>query len=152
MMSGYLKNTRIGKELMKTSKTNLPLALAIGLAALALTACDKPEPTAKVAQPATQPAVASNGGADKAGDKHGDLKEGEAGHGEAGSLKLTAEEIETAGIKVDELAAQEISEQLIVPLPSVPIRIASRISRHAYRGALSKFKPISVTKSRPARR
>jgi cobalt-zinc-cadmium efflux system membrane fusion protein len=114
MMSGYLKNTRIGKELMKTSKTNLPLALAIGLAALALTACDKPEPTAKVAQPATQPAVASNGGADKAGDKHGDLKEGEAGHGEAGSLKLTAEEIETAGIKVDELAAQEISEQLIV--------------------------------------
>lgn len=106
--------TRIGKDLMKTSKTNLPLALAIGLAALALTACDKPEPTAKVAQSATQPAVAPSGGADKAGDKHGDPKEGEAGHGEAGSLKLTAEEIETAGIKVEELAAQEISEQLTV--------------------------------------
>ncbi len=106
--------TRIGKDLMKTSKTNLPLALAIGLAALALTACDKPAPTAKVAQPATQPAVAPNGGADKAGDKRGEPKEGEAGHGEAGLLKLSAEDIETAGIKVEELAAQEISEQLIV--------------------------------------
>lgn len=106
--------TRIGKNLMKTSKIDLTLALAIGLATLALTACDKPEPTAKVAQAATQPAVAPNGGADKAGDKHSDPKEGQANHGEAGSLKLTAEEIETAGIKVDELAAQEVSEQLIV--------------------------------------
>ncbi|MCK9284729.1 MAG: efflux RND transporter periplasmic adaptor subunit [Rhodocyclaceae bacterium] len=99
---------------MKTSKTNLPLALAIGLAVLALTACDKPEPTAKAAPAATQPAAAPSGGADKAGDKRGEPKEGEAGHGEAGLLKLSAEEIETAGIKVEELAAQEISEQLIV--------------------------------------
>lgn len=101
--------TRIGKDLMKTSKTDLMLALAIGLATLALTACDKPEPTAKAAQAATQPAGAASGGADKAGDKHGEHKEGEAD-----LLKLTAEEIETAGIKVDELAAQEVSEQLIV--------------------------------------
>ncbi|MDO8293939.1 MAG: efflux RND transporter periplasmic adaptor subunit [Gallionella sp.] len=103
---------------MKTSKTDLTLALAIGLVTLALTACDKPESIAKAAPAATQPAAAASGGAekagDKAGDKHGEHKEGEAGHGEAGSLKLSAEEIETAGIKVDELAAQEISEQLIV--------------------------------------
>jgi cobalt-zinc-cadmium efflux system membrane fusion protein len=39
---------------------------------------------------------------------------GEAGHGEGETLKLSAEAIEAAGIKVEELAAQEISEQLTV--------------------------------------
>ena len=54
--------TRIGKDLMKTSKTDLTLALAIGLATLALTACDKPEPTAEAAQAATKPAGAASSG------------------------------------------------------------------------------------------
>ncbi len=112
MMSGYLKNTRIGKELMKTSRTELGIVLAIAMASISLAGCGKPEPSpTAAAQPAAaKPAAA----ADKAHEKPGEHKEGEAGHGEEESLKLSAEAIEAAGIKVEELAAQEISEQLTV--------------------------------------
>ena len=108
----YLTKTRIGKQLMKTSKTDLAIAIAIGITTLSLAGCGKPEPspTASAAQPATQKPSA----ADKPGEKHGEKKEGEAGHGEAEQLKLSAEAIEAAGIKVEELTAQEISDQLIV--------------------------------------
>jgi cobalt-zinc-cadmium efflux system membrane fusion protein len=112
MMSGHLKNVRIGKELMKTSRTELGIVLAIALASISLAGCGKPEPSpTAAAQPAAaKPAAA----ADKAHEKPGEHKEGEAEHGEEESLKLSAEAIEAAGIKVEELAAQEISEQLIV--------------------------------------
>ena len=112
MMSGHLKNTRIGKELMKTSRTELGIALVIAMASIPLAGCGKPEPSpTAAAQPAAaKPAAA----ADKAHEKPGEHKEGEAGHGEEESLKLSAEAIEAAGIKVEELVAQEISEQLIV--------------------------------------
>lgn len=107
MMSGHLKNTRIGKELMKTSRTELGIALVIAMASIPLAGCGKPEPSpTAAAQPAAaKPAAA----ADKAHEKPGEHKEGEAGHGEEESLKLSAEAIEAAGIKVEELAAQEIS-------------------------------------------
>ena len=112
MMTGHLKNTRIGKELMKTSRTELGIALAIAMASIPLTGCGKPEPTPTAT---AQPAAAKPGASgDKPGEKPGEHKEGEAGHGEAESLKLTPEAIEVAGIKVEELAAQEISEQLTV--------------------------------------
>ena len=112
MMSGHLKNTRIGKDLMKTSRTELGIALVIAMAGIPLAGCGKPEPSpTAAAQPAAaKPAAA----ADKAHEKPGEHKEGEAGHGEEESLKLSAEAIEAAGIKVEELAAQEISEQLTV--------------------------------------
>jgi hypothetical protein len=53
MMSGHLKNTRIGKELMKTSKTELAIVLAIALASIPLAGCGKPEPSPKVRRNAT---------------------------------------------------------------------------------------------------
>ena len=105
MKPGHLTNIRIGKDLMKTSKTNLATALLIGLATLFLAGCGKPEPAQ------TAPAGTA---ANKPVDKHEEQKDGKAEHGEAEQLKLTAEAIEAAGIKVEELAAQEISEQLIV--------------------------------------
>lgn len=112
MMSGHLKNTRIGKELMKTSRTELGIALAIAMASIPLTGCGKPEPSPTAT---AQPAAAKPGASgDKPGEKPGEHKEGEVGHGEEESLKLSVEAIEAAGIKVEELAAQEISEQLIV--------------------------------------
>lgn len=114
MMSGHLKNIRIGKELMKSSRTELGIALAIAMASIPLAGCGKPEPSPMAAaQPAAaKPAAA----ADKAHEKQGEHKEGEgeAGHGEAEPLKLSAEAIDAAGIKVEELVVQEISEQLTV--------------------------------------
>ena len=77
---------------MKTAKTELAIALVIGMATLNLAGCGKPDspPTVTAAAPATlKPA-----------------ENGEAGHGEGETLKLSAEAIEAAGIKVEELAAQ----------------------------------------------
>ena len=70
MMSGYLKNTRIGKELMKTSRTELGIVLAIAMASFPLAGCGKPEPSpTAAAQPAAaKPAAA----ADKAHEKPGE--------------------------------------------------------------------------------
>ena len=97
---------------MKTSRTELGIALAIAMASISLAGCGKTEPSPTAS---AQPTVAKPGAsADKPGEKKGEHKEGEAGHGEEEQLKLSAEAIEAAGIKVEELAAQEISEQLIV--------------------------------------
>ncbi len=112
MKPGHLTNIRIGKEFMKTSRTELGIALAIAMASISLAGCGKTEPSPTAS---AQPTVAKPGAsADKPGEKKGEHKEGEAGHGEEEQLKLSAEAIEAAGIKVEELAAQEISEQLIV--------------------------------------
>lgn len=92
---------------MKTSNTKLAIALTIALATLSLAGCGKPEPTpTATAQAAAKPGAAA--------DKQGEHKEGEAGHGDADQLKLTAEAIEAAGIKTEELAEVEIVDQLIV--------------------------------------
>ena len=97
---------------MKTSRTELGIALAIAMASISLAGCGKTEPSPTAS---AQPTVAKPGAsADKPGEKKGEHKEGEAGHGEEEQLKLSAEAIEAAGIKVEELAAQEISEQLTV--------------------------------------
>jgi cobalt-zinc-cadmium efflux system membrane fusion protein len=112
MKPGHLTNIRIGKEFMKTSRTELGIALAIAMASISLAGCGKTEPSPTAS---AQPTVAKPGAsADKPGEKKGEHKEGEAGHGEEEQLKLSAEAIEAAGIKVEELAAQEISEQLVV--------------------------------------
>ena len=112
MKPGHLTNIRIGKEFMKTSRTELGIALAIAMASISLAGCGKTEPSPTAS---AQPTVAKPGAsADKPGEKKGEHKEGEAGHGEEEQLKLSAEAIEAAGIKVEELAAQEISEQLTV--------------------------------------
>ncbi|MFA7267699.1 MAG: efflux RND transporter periplasmic adaptor subunit [Sterolibacterium sp.] len=94
---------------MKISKMNLYIVLAIGMTTLFLTGCGQPEsPTTSAAQPAAQKPGAP---ADMASDKPGDKR---TEHGEADTLKLTPEAIQTAGIKIDELAEQEISEQLML--------------------------------------
>ena len=96
---------------MKTSNTELAVALTIALATLPLAGCGKSEPTpTATAQVAAKPGAA----ADKPGEKQGEHKEGEAGHGDADQLKLTAEAIEAAGIKTEEVAESEIVDQLIV--------------------------------------
>lgn len=95
---------------MKTSKKNLGIALAISMATLSLAGCGKPESSSATAatQPAAQkPATPADMAADKPGEKP-------AEHGEGEALKLTAEAIEAAGIRIEELVPQEISEQLIV--------------------------------------
>jgi cobalt-zinc-cadmium efflux system membrane fusion protein len=130
-------NKRIGKELMKTAKTELAIALVIGMATLNLAGCGKPDspPTVTAAAPATlKPA-----------------ENGEAGHGEGETLKLSAEAIEAAGIKVEELAAQEISEQLIVTATIRPNQ--DRIARRPrVPGRIVKVERISAIRSRPGRR
>jgi hypothetical protein len=45
MMSGHLKNIRIGKELMKTSRTELGIALVDRHGEHPLAGCGKPEPS-----------------------------------------------------------------------------------------------------------
>lgn len=117
MKSGYPKYARIGKELMKTSRTELANALAIALiialATLSLAGCGKSEPTpAATAQAAAKPGAAADKAAAKADEKQGERSE--AGHGDADQLKLTAEAIEAAGIKTEEIAEVEIVDQLIV--------------------------------------
>ena len=98
---------------MKTPNTELAIALTIALATVALAGCGKPEPTpTAAAQAAPKPGAA----ADKPDEKHGhgEQKEGEAGHSDTDQLKLTAEAIEAAGIKIEEIAESEIVDQLIV--------------------------------------
>lgn len=98
---------------MKTPKTELAIALTIALAPLTLAGCGKPEPTpTATAQAAAKPGAAADKAAAKAGEKQGE--HGEAGHGDADQLKLTAEAIEAAGIKTEEIAEAEIVDQLIV--------------------------------------
>jgi cobalt-zinc-cadmium efflux system membrane fusion protein len=98
---------------MKTPKTELTIALTIALATLSLTGCGKPEPTpTATAQAAAKPGAAADKAAAKAGEKQGEHSE--AGHGDADQLKLTAEAIEAAGIKTEEIAEVEIVDQLIV--------------------------------------
>jgi len=108
---------------MKTSKINLGIVLAIVMTTLFLGGCGKPEtaPTVSAAQPAAQKHGAP---ADMAADKPGDklVEHGEAGHGEAETLKLTPEAMETAGIKLEELAEQEITEQLMLTATIQPNR------------------------------
>ena len=99
-------NTNHGTAFMKNSPMITRAALpALILAVLALAGCGKSEP------PKADAAVQKNAVAEKPGE-HKDKDE--AGHDDEEQLKLSAEAIEAAGIKVEELAAQEISEQLIV--------------------------------------
>ena len=98
---------------MKTPKTELAIALTIALAPLTLAGCGKPEPTpTATAQAAAKPGAAADKAVAKAGEKQGEHSE--AGHGDADQLKLTAEAIEAAGIKTEEIAEAEIVDQLIV--------------------------------------
>lgn len=86
---------------------------ALGLSALILAGCGKSEPPQ---------ATAYKSAAGKAEDKHGakdaPAHEGEDKHEEkhdgADQLKLKPEEIQAAGIKVEALAEQEVSEQVTV--------------------------------------
>lgn len=97
---------------MKTLNTELAIALTLALATLSLAGCGKPEPTpSATAQAAPKPGAAADKPTDKADEKHG---HGEHKEGEADQLKLTAEAIEAAGIKTEEIAESEIVDQLIV--------------------------------------
>ena len=135
MMPDCLPKPRIGKALMKTSNTELVIALTLILATLSLAGCGKPEssPTA-AAQVAPKPGVVATTPDEKNG--HGEHKEGEPGHGDAEPLKLSAEAIEAAGIKSEEIAESEVVDQLIVTatirpnqdrITHVSPRVSSRI-------------------------
>ena len=120
MTPGTLPKPRIGKALMKTSNTDLAIALTVALATLSLAGCGKSEPTpTATAQAAAKPGAAADKQADKPAEKgdekhgSGEHKEG-GGHGDADQLKLTAEAIEAAGIKTEEIVEAEIVDQLIV--------------------------------------
>jgi cobalt-zinc-cadmium efflux system membrane fusion protein len=84
------------------------ILMALCLAALALAGCEKSQ--------SPQDGAAKSAAAGKTADKHGHEAEKsgghEDGHGEEEQLKLGAEEIAAAGIKTEELAEQEVSEQL----------------------------------------
>ena len=90
------------------------ILMALCLAALALAGCEKSQ--------SPQDGAAKSAAAEKAGDKrdHDSAKPGgqgdehRDGHGEEEQLKLSAEEIAAAGIRTEELAEQEISEQLVL--------------------------------------
>lgn len=84
----------------------LSLPRAAGLAFLAsaflLGACNRPDSPPAEAKPATS--AQEKPGADKTTDEHG----------EAGQMKLSAEEIETAGIRIEVLKAQPVTDQLVL--------------------------------------
>lgn len=79
--------------------------------ALVLTACNKHDPTPAEAKPAPV-AKEETAPAKNPEDKESDDKPAEAG--EAGQLKLSAEEIETAGIRIEALAAQSVADQVVL--------------------------------------
>jgi len=83
---------------------------ALCLAALALAGCEKSQ--------SPQDGAQKRAAAEKAGDRHDhDAAKGDAHgdeHGEEEQLRLNAEEIAAAGIRTEELAEQEISEQLVL--------------------------------------
>ena len=86
------------------------ILMALCLSALALAGCEKSQ--------SPQDGAAKSAAAGKTADKHGHEAEKsgghEDGHGEEEQLKLNAEEIAAAGIRTEELAEQEISEQLVL--------------------------------------
>ena len=86
------------------------ILMALCLSALALAGCEKSQ--------SPQDGAAKSAAAGKTTDKHGHEAEKsgghEDGHGEEEQLKLSAEEIAAAGIRTEELAEQEISEQLVL--------------------------------------
>lgn len=86
------------------------ILMALCLSALALAGCEKSQ--------SPQDGAAKSAAAGKTADKHGHEAEKsgghEDGHGEEEQLKLSAEEIAAAGIRTEELAEQEISEQLVL--------------------------------------
>ncbi len=101
-------NTNHGTAFMKNSPMFTRAALpALFLAALALAGCGKSEP------PKADAAVQKHAAAEKPGE-HKDKDEAGHGHDEEEQLKLGAEEIAAAGIKIEELQEQEVSEQLTV--------------------------------------
>ena len=106
---------------MKTSLTYLGVMLAIGMTTVTLGGCgnseqSKAQPSAyqRQQEPRVQPAAGKP--VEKASEKPAGRKEGQAGHerGEEQPLKLSAEEIRSAGIKSEALQPQEVAEQVVV--------------------------------------
>ena len=97
--------------LRNLQRKRLAAALVIGITTLSLVGCGKPDaPAAPAAQLVAQKPAGI------AADKDGEIpaEHSEAGHGEGEILKLTAEAVEAAGIKIEELVALAIDEELIV--------------------------------------
>jgi len=96
------------KNTFASSRTGL-LALLVSGAILA--GCSKSEQPQGSADPGASPdkAEAKRSATEKTGAHEADEK-----HGGAEPLKLSAEEIQAAGIKIEDLAEQEVSEQLVV--------------------------------------
>jgi len=86
--------------------------LALLTSAIALAACNQPDAPpdqAKAAPPAKGKAASSQ----EAGEKENAEKESKEA-GEAGLLRLSAEEIETAGIRVEDLKMKPVADQVVL--------------------------------------
>jgi cobalt-zinc-cadmium efflux system membrane fusion protein len=81
---------------------------------LTLAACGKPEPGKTAANPGqaashnTPAKNATDGGTEAGKDKDGD------GHGTEGLLKLSSEDIEAAGIRIEELKTQLLTDRVVL--------------------------------------
>ncbi|HRF10539.1 MAG TPA: efflux RND transporter periplasmic adaptor subunit [Candidatus Accumulibacter phosphatis] len=85
--------------------------VALALAGLILGGCGKSEaPQA----PASKSASVGHAGDTHAATEKPDAHEGEDDHGEAEPIKLSLEEIQADGIKIEDLAEQALSEQLVL--------------------------------------
>ena len=101
-------------------------ALLAAALLLAVAGCGKTE-QAQVANPAQEHAQENS---EKSAPEHED---GEAGHAEGEALKLTDAEMEAAGIKVQEVAEQEVHDHIAVTATIQPNRdrlahVAPRVS------------------------
>lgn len=105
-----IEQPRCERAFMKnTSALRGGVLLAFGLSALLLAGCGKSDqPQASPDKSAANTTEAEHAGKDMPG-----AHEGEDKHGEE-VLKLKPEEIQAAGIKTEDLAEQEVSEQLTV--------------------------------------
>jgi membrane fusion protein, heavy metal efflux system len=108
------------KAMRMNTSTYLTVILAIGMATLILACGNSEQSEAQPAayqgeqKPLAQPAAGKTG--EKASEKSVGQEEGEASreHGEQPPLKLSAEEIQSAGIKSEALQPQDLAEQVVV--------------------------------------
>ena len=98
------------QSLNESPASRLALAAFLGAVSLVLAGCDGKEAATPDKGAATKSASKS---APAKGDKH-DEKGSEAAHTEGQAIKLSDEELKVAGIRVEPVQEQEVSDQLVV--------------------------------------
>ena len=98
------------QSLNESPASRLALAAFLGAVSLVLAGCDSKEAATPDKGATTKSA---NKSAPAKGDKH-DEKGSEAAHTEGQAIKLSDEELKVAGIRVEPVQEQEVSDQLVV--------------------------------------